>query len=90
MGLAREVGGAALIGFTYLLAFTAAISVNLAVLNILPFPALDGGRLVVVLLEAIFRRRFPPNVVGIIHTIGFALLLILMLVLTVEDVGRLL
>ncbi|MFZ4500174.1 MAG: M50 family metallopeptidase [Minisyncoccia bacterium] len=90
VGLAREVGGAALIGFTYLLAFTAAISVNLAVLNILPFPALDGGRLVVVLLEAIFRRRFPPNVVGIIHTIGFALLLILMLVLTVGDVGRLL
>ncbi|HEY0980120.1 MAG TPA: M50 family metallopeptidase [Candidatus Paceibacterota bacterium] len=90
VGLAREVGGAALIGFTYLLAFTAAISVNLAVLNILPFPALDGGRLVVVLLEALFRRRFPPNVIGIIHAVGFALLLILMLVLTVGDVGRLL
>lgn len=90
VGLAREVGGAAMIGFTYLLAFTAAISVNLAVLNILPFPALDGGRLVVVLLEALTRRRFSPTVIGIIHTLGFVLLLILMLVLTVGDVRRLL
>lgn len=90
VGLAREVGGAALIGFTYLLAFTAAISVNLAVLNILPFPALDGGRLVVVLLEAVTRRRFSPAVIGIIHTLGFVLLLILMLVLTVGDIRRLL
>ena len=89
VGLAREVGGAASIGFAYLLAFTAAISINLAVLNILPFPALDGGRLIVVLLEAITRRRFSPNVVGIIHTVGFLLLLALMLVLTVGDVRRL-
>ncbi|MBY0328903.1 M50 family metallopeptidase [Patescibacteria group bacterium] len=89
VGLAREVGGAASIGFAYLLAFTAAISINLAVLNILPFPALDGGRLIVVLLEAITRRRFSPNVVGIIHTVGFLLLLVLMLVLTVGDVRRL-
>lgn len=90
VGLAREVGGAASIGFTYLLAFTAAISVNLAVLNILPFPALDGGRLLVVLLEAVTRKRFSPTVVGIIHTVGFLLLLALMLVLTVGDVRRLL
>jgi len=89
VGLAREVGGAASIGFAYLLAFTAAISINLAVLNILPFPALDGGRLLVVLLEAITRRRFSPTVVGIIHTAGFLLLLLLMLVLTVGDVRRL-
>jgi len=89
VGLAREVGGAASIGFAYLLAFTAAISINLAVLNILPFPALDGGRLLVVLLEAITRRRFSPTVVGIIHTTGFLLLLALMLFLTVGDVRRL-
>jgi regulator of sigma E protease len=82
VGLAQEVGSAASIGFAYLLAFTAAISVNLAVVNIMPFPALDGGRLVVVLLEAIFRRKFSQNTVGIIHTIGFLLLLILMIILT--------
>lgn len=89
VGLAREVGSAASIGFTYLLAFTAAISINLAVLNILPFPALDGGRLIVVLLEAVTRRRFSQTVVGIIHTGGFLLLLALMLFLTVGDVRRL-
>ncbi len=90
VGLAQEIGSAASIGFTYLLAFTAAISVNLAVINILPFPALDGGRLVVVLLEAIFRRKFSSNTVAIIHAIGFLLLLLLMVVLTVGDIRRLL
>lgn len=90
VGLAQEVGSAASIGFTYLLAFTAAISVNLAVLNIMPFPALDGGRLIVVLLEAVFRRKFSQNTVGIIHAVGFVVLLALMVVLTVGDVRRLL
>lgn len=89
VGLAREVKGAATIGFAYLLAFTAAISVNLAVLNILPFPALDGGRLLVVLLEAIFRRKFSKKVVGFIHASGFLILIGLMLVLTVGDIRRL-
>ncbi len=89
VGLAREVGSAATIGFTYLLAFTAAISVNLAVLNIMPFPALDGGRLVVVLLEAITKRTFSQKTVAIIHTIGFLILLGLMVVLTVGDIRRL-
>jgi regulator of sigma E protease len=89
VGLAQEIGSAASIGFAYLLAFTAAISVNLAVINILPFPALDGGRLVVVLLEALFRRKFSSNTVAIIHAIGFLLLLTLMIVLTVGDVRRL-
>lgn len=89
VGLAQEVGSAASIGFTYLLAFMAAISVNLAVLNIMPFPALDGGRLVVVLLEAVFRRKFSQNTVGIIHAIGFLVLLVLMAFLTVGDVRRL-
>lgn len=89
VGLARAVGNAATIGFAYLLAFTAAISINLAVINILPFPALDGGRLIVVLLEAITRRRFSKNVVNIIHASGFIILLLLMLVLTVKDIGSL-
>jgi regulator of sigma E protease len=89
VGLAQEVGSAASIGFTYLLAFTAAISVNLAVINIMPFPALDGGRLVVVLLEAVTRRKFSQNTVNIIHAIGFLLLLALMVILTIGDIRRL-
>lgn len=86
VGLAQEVRHASDIGFAYLLAFTALISVNLAVLNILPFPALDGGRLVVVLLERMTRRKFSKTVVGVIHTVGFIFLIGLMLVLTVGDV----
>lgn len=90
VGLAHEVKGAATIGFAYLLAFTAVISVNLAVLNIMPFPALDGGRLLVVLLEAIFRTKFSRKVVGYIHAAGFLLLIVLMVVLTVGDLKKLL
>lgn len=89
VGLAREVRHASDIGFAYLLAFTALISVNLAVLNILPFPALDGGRLIIVLLERITRRTFSKKAVGIIHTIGFLFLIGLMLVLSVSDVRSL-
>ncbi len=90
VGLANEVKGAASIGFAYLLAFTAVISVNLAVLNIMPFPALDGGRLLVVFLEAVFRKKFSRTVVGYIHAAGFLLLILLMLVLTVGDIRKLL
>lgn len=89
VGLANEVKGAATIGFAYLLAFTAVISVNLAVLNIMPFPALDGGRLLVVLLETVFKRRFSRKVVGYIHAMGFLTLILLMIVLTVGDIRKL-
>ncbi len=88
VGLAGEVKSAATIGFTYLLAFTAVISVNLAVLNIMPFPALDGGRLLVVLLEAVLQRKFSRTVIGYIHAAGFLLLIGLMVVLTVGDIRR--
>lgn len=90
VGLAGEVKSAATIGFTYLLAFTAVISVNLAVLNIMPFPALDGGRLLVVLLERVLRRKFSRAVIGYIHAAGFLLLIALMVTLTVGDIRRLL
>ncbi len=88
VGLAREVGNAATFGLAYLLAFTATISLNLAVLNVLPFPALDGGRLIVVWGEAITRRKFSPTVVGLIHGIGFLLLIGLMVFLTVGDIRK--
>ncbi len=86
VGLAREVGTAATIGFTYLLAFVATISINLAVLNILPFPALDGGRLIIVWAEALTGRKFSKTVVGIIHTVGFLILIGLMVFLTIGDI----
>ncbi len=90
IGLAKEVRNASAIGFAYLLSFTAMISINLAVINILPFPALDGGRLIIVLLERLFNRKFSKKVVGMIHAGGFILLIGLMIVLSVGDIGRLL
>ena len=88
VGLAREVGTAATFGVTYLLAFIATISLNLAVLNVLPFPALDGGRLIVVWGETLTRRKFSPTVVGIIHMVGFLLLILLMVILTIGDIRK--
>jgi regulator of sigma E protease len=89
VGLAGEVKSAAKISFAYLLAFTAAISVNLAVLNIMPFPALDGGRLLVVLVEAVTKRKLSRSVVGVIHGIGFLLLILLLVFLTIGDIKKL-
>jgi regulator of sigma E protease len=90
VGLATEIKNASAIGFGYLLSFTAMISINLAVINILPFPALDGGRLIIVLLERVTRRKFSKNVVGWIHAGGFILLIGLMIFLSVGDISRLL
>lgn len=89
IGLANEIKNASSIGFGYLLAFTAMISVNLAVLNILPFPALDGGRLIIILLERLTQKKFSKKVVGIIHATGFFALIGLMIFLSVVDIGRL-
>ncbi|HWC57613.1 MAG TPA: RIP metalloprotease [Candidatus Paceibacterota bacterium] len=88
VGIAKEIGSAAQFGFTYVLAFAASISLNLAVLNIFPFPALDGGRLMVVWGEAITHRKFSPTVVGMVHAAGFLLLIGLMVALTISDIKR--
>jgi regulator of sigma E protease len=90
VGIAGMVGDAAAIGFTSLLLFTAFISLNLAVINLLPFPALDGGRLVMVAIEAVTRRPINPVWVMRVNTVGIVLLLGLMVVVTVNDVLRLL
>ena len=83
------VGSASNFGLTYLLGFTAFISINLAVLNILPFPALDGGRLLIVLIEGVTRRRIKPSIVNAVNAVGLILLLLLMLIITVNDVIKL-
>jgi regulator of sigma E protease len=86
VGLVKVVGDATRIGFGYLLALAATISINLAAVNILPFPALDGGRLIIVLLEALTRRKFSQKVVGWIHAGGFLLLIGLFILLTIHDI----
>lgn len=84
--LAREASD---VGFSQLLAFAAAISVNLAVLNLLPLPALDGGRLAMIAIEKVTRRKLSAKWVGWINLGGLALLLALMAAVTVSDIVKL-
>lgn len=90
VGIVDHVGQAAAFGFTSLLYFTAVISLNLAVINLLPVPALDGGRLVFVAIEALTRRPINPVWAGRLNLIGFAALMLLMLVVTYNDILKLL
>jgi regulator of sigma E protease len=68
--------------------FVAAISLNLALVNVLPFPGLDGGRLFFLLIEAIFRKRIHPNIERYIHTVGFAILLAMIILVTFSDIKK--
>lgn len=76
-------------GFAVYLRLVALLSLSLAVLNILPFPALDGGRLLFVLIEAVFRRPLNRQLELIVNTIGFGVLILLILFVTFFDVIRL-
>jgi regulator of sigma E protease len=73
-------------GIIYLMQFTAFLSLNLAVLNIMPFPALDGGRVVFLIIEKIRGKRNNQKFEQMANAAGFALLLLLMLVVTIKDV----
>lgn len=88
VGIAVLTGQAARQGWVALLQFTAILSINLSVINILPFPALDGGRLLFIILEKIRRRPVSRRLEIFFHNAGFLLLLVLILVLTVKDVSR--
>jgi regulator of sigma E protease len=89
VGIAGIVGDAARLGFTYLLMITALISINLAVINLIPFPALDGGRILVALVESVIRRPLPAKAVNIVNTVGFAILMVLMVFVTFRDIIKL-
>ena len=88
VGIVGLVGDASALGFAYLVTFTALISLNLAVINMLPFPALDGGRLVFVLIEKIKGSPINPKVANRVNLIGFALLILLMIAVTYNDIIR--
>lgn len=89
VGIVKAVGVAADSGFTTTLVFAAVISINLALINLIPFPALDGGRLLFVGIEAVARRPIPARVAGYANIAGFALLMLLMLVVTANDILKL-
>jgi regulator of sigma E protease len=69
--------------------FVAILSLNLAVLNVLPFPPLDGGRIAVVLIEAVRRRRLPAEREALIYLTGFMVLIALVILISIQDVQRL-
>lgn len=89
VGIAGAVGDAGSHGITALMALTAIISINLALINILPIPALDGGRLLFVIIEGIIRRPIPASVGRAVNGIGFLFLILLMLVVTANDIFKL-
>lgn len=89
VGIAQLTGEIARAGISPLLQWTAFFSLNLAVINLLPLPALDGGRIVFVLLEWIRGgKKASPQTEGKVHFIGFALLIMLMIVITFQDIAR--
>jgi regulator of sigma E protease len=81
-------GQVAEFGIPTFLKLIGVLSVNLAVLNIIPFPGLDGGRLLFVLISGIFRKRLSPQVEAAVHAIGFVLLLLLLVVVSISDIRR--
>jgi regulator of sigma E protease len=92
VGIAQMVGGAVSAtidtGLWFpILRLSAVLSAALAVTNLLPLPALDGGRLLFILIEAIRGRRVSPEREGMIHMVGFMVLLGLMLLITVRDLS---
>jgi regulator of sigma E protease len=89
VGIAQQAGEFARAGISPLLKFAAFISINLAIINLFPLPALDGGRIVFVLLEWLRRgRRVSPKTEGLVHLIGFALLISVILLVTYFDIVR--
>ena len=86
VGVTQALGEAAKSGADTFLFLTAFISINLGVVNLFPLPALDGGRLIFLLLEAVRRKPVPRKVEGYIHMAGLALLLLLMVVVTFKDI----
>ena len=89
VGIVRLVGDASTLGFVYLLQFTALISLNLAVINLLPFPSLDGGRLLFVIIEAVKGSAIKPAIANAVNAVGFILLILLMLAVTYHDILKL-
>ncbi len=83
--IAQLTGQASRLGFVYLLQFAAFLSLNLAVLNALPIPALDGGRVLFLLIEKIRRKPNNPQLEQTVNVVGFLALLLLMVVVTVND-----
>lgn len=89
VGIAVLTGEVVKLGFLYLLQFAALLSLNLAVINILPFPALDGGRILFLIIEKIKGRPIKQQTEALIHNLGFLLLIALVVLVTFKDIKNL-
>ncbi len=89
VGVVSAMNTAAQSGWLNFLFFAAFLTVNIGVMNLLPLPALDGGRTVFALIELIFRKPVPVEKEGIVHFVGFVLLIALMVFVTWNDIVRL-
>ncbi len=89
VGIYNVVGSAAATGFVSLLYLTAYISINVGFINFLPIPAFDGGRILFIIIEKIKGKPVNPKFENTVHTIGFFLLMILMVLITCNDIFKL-
>lgn len=88
VGIVKAVGDSAKLGFVNVAYLAALISLNLAIVNMLPFPALDGGRLLFLIIRIFTGKRISDSVEGKIHFVGIILLFALMIYVTVIDINR--
>lgn len=88
VGIAALTGQVARMGIIYLLQFTALLSINLAIINFLPLPALDGGRLLFMIIEKLKGRPVKRELETAIHNIGFMLLMVLVVLVTYRDIAK--
>ena len=89
VGIVSLVGEAAQIGTVFLLNFAAYLSINLGILNLLPIPVMDGSRIVFAVVQAVRRKPMEPEKEGFVHWLGFLLLMLLIVIVTFNDIVRL-
>ncbi len=90
VGIYKIAAVATKMGLIYLIQLTSMLSINLALINVLPIPALDGGRILFIILEKIRGRKISANLENIIHTAGFIVLIGVILLVTISDIKNLL
>ncbi len=89
VGITEVVGEAAAQNIFNIFPIMALITINLGIFNLLPIPALDGGRLIFILYEMIFRKKVPPKFEGVVHAVGFVILFGFMILVTFKDIWKL-
>lgn len=89
IGIVSIIGNVARMGFANIISFTALLSLNLGLINLFPIPALDGSRLVFLGVEGLRGKPVAPEKENLIHLVGFALLIMLMVIITYKDILRL-